>query len=233
MSAQFTADETTPTGDDLDHDRARAGLLAEWEHTASAYPYVTSGMVWEVKRYSLVFDVELPDLEDKDAVRAFVESATVPLCITPGCTRNAAYDSEPPAGGYFSTCDRCGTLPGAGLHAHRHSYSAAQCAANGLDPEHTWTTSYPLHPLVENDEITAWECRKPLPNDGGRCGYVISRADMNAHLAYRRGEAFLCNVANAASFGHGIGPQTNGHEVWAAFKAMRDAWTAAHPYDVR
>jgi hypothetical protein len=161
-----------------------------------------------------------------------VIETTAPQCITPGCTRDAAYDSEPPAGGWFSTCDRCHTLPHIGVHAHRHSYTAAQCAANGYDPAHTWTTSTVLRPIVENDEITAWECRDELPN-GGECGYVISRADADAHLAFRRGEAFLCRTAVSASNGHGIGPQTDGREVWEAFTALRDAWNAAHPADIR
>lgn len=109
---------------------------------------------------------------------------TAPQCITPGCTRDAAYDSEPTTGGYYSTCERCITHSGTGLHAHRHSYTAAQCAANGYDPAHTWETSTVLHPVVENDEIIAWECREPLPNDRGRCGYVISATDVDAHRAH-------------------------------------------------
>jgi hypothetical protein len=32
-------------------------------------------MAWEVRRYGLVWDVDLPDLTDRDAVRAFVELA--------------------------------------------------------------------------------------------------------------------------------------------------------------
>lgn len=168
-----------------------------------------------------------------------------PQCITPGCTRDAAYDSEPPAGGYFSTCDRCYSLSGAGLHAHRHSYTAAQCAANGYDPAHAWTTATTLRPVVENDEIAAWECREPLPNDRGRCGYVITRAEADAHLAHQRGSAFLCRTAVNASNGHGTGPQTDGHdplaaykaqsahEALAAYKALSAAWEATHPLDVR
>jgi hypothetical protein len=160
-------------------------------------------------------------------------TTTAPQCVNTGCTRECTYDSEPPTPGYFSTCDRCGVQPSAGLHAHRHSYSAAQCEANGLDPAHTWTTSTVLRPVVENDEITSWECRESLPGDRGSCGYVISAADMEAHRAHGRGESFLCTVANSANYGHGIGPQTNGHEVWAAFKALRDAYNAAHPVDIR
>jgi hypothetical protein len=161
-----------------------------------------------------------------------------PQCLTPGCTRDAAVDGEAYDNGtgdigYYSTCDRCDTLSGSGLHAHRHSYTAVQCAANGYDPAHTWTTSTTLRPVVENDEIAAWECREPLPNGRGECGYSISRADADAHLAYARGEGFLCRTAVSASNGHGIGPQTNGREVWEAFKAMRAAYNAAHPVDVR
>lgn len=159
---------------------------------------------------------------------------TAPQCITPGCTREATYDSEPPAGGYYSTCGRCNTISGTGLHAHRHGWSVAQLAGDPRrDPAHTWTTSTTLHPIVEADEITAWECTEPLPGDRGRCGYSITRADLEEHAAYRRGESFLGNVASAANYGHGIGPQTDGHEVWAAFKALRDAYNATHPVDVR
>ncbi|MDX3260776.1 hypothetical protein PV336_16265 [Streptomyces sp. MI02-2A] len=75
VAVHFTEHEVTPAGDALDRDRARAGLLAEWEDNSTGYPYVTAGMAWEVKRYALVFDVELPDLDDKEAVRAFVETA--------------------------------------------------------------------------------------------------------------------------------------------------------------
>jgi hypothetical protein len=162
-------------------------------------------------------------------------TTTAPQCLTPGCTRDRAYDSEPPEGGYYSTCERCSMAhhSAAGLHAHRHSYSAAQVAANGYDPEHTWLTSTTLRPVIEGDEITGWACREDLPKGRGRCGYVISRADMDAHQAHRRGESFLCNTAVSASNGHGIGPQTNGAEVWTAFKALRDAYNAAHPIDVR
>jgi hypothetical protein len=32
-------------------------------------------MVWEVKRYALVYGVDLPDLADRDAVRTFVDAA--------------------------------------------------------------------------------------------------------------------------------------------------------------
>jgi hypothetical protein len=161
-------------------------------------------------------------------------TTTAPQCLTPGCTRDRAYDSEPPEGGYYSTCDRCTTLPHTGLHAHRHGWSAAQLKGDPRrDPAHTWVTSTVLRPIVENDEIAAWECRDELPNGRGRCGYVISRADADAHLAYRRGESFLCTVAVSASNGHGIGPQTNGREVWEAFKAMRAAYEATHPTDIR
>jgi hypothetical protein len=75
VSVEFAPDEETPTGEDLDRDNARDGLLAEWDHTGTAYPYVTVGMVWEVKRYALVYGVDLPDLADRDAVRAFVGAA--------------------------------------------------------------------------------------------------------------------------------------------------------------
>jgi hypothetical protein len=122
----------------------------------------------------------------------------------------------------------------AGLHAHRHGYSAAQLKGDPRrDPAHTWVTSTVLRPIIEGDEITGWECREDLPKGRGRCGYMISRADMDAHQAHRRGESFLCNTAVSASNGHGIGPQTNGREVWEAFKALRAAYEAAHPVDVR
>jgi hypothetical protein len=75
VSVEFTPDEETPTGEDLDRDNARDGLLSEWDHTGTAYPYVTVGMVWEVKRYALVYDVAVPNLDDRDAVGAFVAAA--------------------------------------------------------------------------------------------------------------------------------------------------------------
>ncbi|MFF1701248.1 hypothetical protein [Streptomyces sp. NPDC058252] len=75
MSVEFAPDEVTPTGDALDADRARVELLAEWEDNATGYPYVTAGMAWEVKRYALVHEVDVPDLDDKAAVRAFVDAA--------------------------------------------------------------------------------------------------------------------------------------------------------------
>jgi hypothetical protein len=156
----------------------------------------------------------------------YVDNA--PQCINPGCTRDAEYDHP---GGYFSTCDRCYSVSAAGLHAHRHSFTPAQEAANG--GPHSWTTATTLRPIVTGDVITAWECREDLPGGRGRCGYVISREDLDAYHAFRRGEAFLCRTAIGASYGHGIGPQTVGAEVWEAFKALRDAYSAQHPVDVR
>jgi hypothetical protein len=165
-------------------------------------------------------------------IRREWEEVIAPECTTPGCTRDASYDGE--SDGYFSTCDRCHTVSGGGLHAHRHGWSAAQLAGDPRrDPNHTWITSTILRPVVEGDEIVKWECTEPLPDDRGACGYEISRADVEAHHAFRRGEAFLNDKAWAAHFGHGIGPQTNGHEVWNAYTAMRDAWNATHPTDVR
>jgi hypothetical protein len=75
VSVEFAPDEETPTGEDLDRDNARDGLLSEWDHTGAAYPYVTVGMAWEVKRYALVYDVAVPNLDDRDAVGAFVDTA--------------------------------------------------------------------------------------------------------------------------------------------------------------
>jgi hypothetical protein len=159
-----------------------------------------------------------------------------PQCINTGCTRECTYDSEPGfsgEGSYFSTCDRCTTISAAGLHAHIHRYTPIQCAANGWDPNHTWETSTILRPVVQDDEITAWECRDLLPNGRGTCGYSISAADMDAYRAHARGMRFLCDTAVRASNGHGIGRDTNGHEVWKAFTAMRDAYNATHPVDLR
>ncbi|MEU5425945.1 hypothetical protein AB0H73_10090 [Streptomyces olivoreticuli] len=160
-----------------------------------------------------------------------MNTVTAPQCMTPGCERGASQDSE--EGGHFSTCDRCGVsfVSGAGLHAHRHSFSPAQEAAHG--GPHSWVTATTLRPVVEDDEIVRWACREDLPGGRGACGYETSRADMDAYLAYRRGEAFLCSAVHAASSGHGTGPQADGHEMWVAFEAMRNAWTAAHPTDVR
>ncbi|MGW0626152.1 hypothetical protein [Streptomyces sp. NPDC002758] len=75
VTVEFAPDEETPTGEDLDRDNARDGLLSEWDHTGTAYPYVTVGMAWEVKRYALVYDVDVPNLDDRDAVGAFVDAA--------------------------------------------------------------------------------------------------------------------------------------------------------------
>jgi hypothetical protein len=79
--AAFTVHEVLPTGEQLDQERARTALIDEWKHTGSAYPYVTDGMVWEVKRYALAADVALPaDLLDKAAVREFVDAAKKGKC---------------------------------------------------------------------------------------------------------------------------------------------------------
>jgi hypothetical protein len=156
-----------------------------------------------------------------------------PQCITPGCTREAAYDSEPPRGGYFSTCDRCGlsSVSGAGLHAHRHSFTPAQEAANG--GPRSWVTSTTLRPIVEGDDVVAWECPEALPGGRGECDYTISRAEMDEHRAHRRGDRALNDFAWSASNGHQGMTREQGAEVWATYTAMRDAWTAAHPADIR
>jgi hypothetical protein len=75
----------TPEGTNLSammdarNDKARtlADMVAEWDDSRH-YPHVTAGMDFVVKRYCLSNDVELPDLDDKEAVRLFVENANTP-----------------------------------------------------------------------------------------------------------------------------------------------------------
>lgn len=154
-----------------------------------------------------------------------------PQCITPGCTRDAEYDGE--SGGHFSACGRCGlsAVSSAGLHAHRHSFTPAQEAANG--GPRSWTTATTLRPIVEGDEITAWECAHPLPGGRGECDYTVSREDMDAHRAHAQGDHALNTFAWSASHGHQHMTGEQGAQVWAAYKAMRDAFNAARVIDVR
>jgi hypothetical protein len=151
-------------------DTAREEMRAAWEH-GKGWPYVSEDVAHAVDVFSSMADVDMPDLDDRDAVRAFVEehTTTTPQCATPGCTRDAAYDGERPAGGYFANCERCSSISGTGLHAHRRT--------------DTWTTSTTLHPIVSDDVITGYECRTPLPGDRGECGFKISRADVEAYRA--------------------------------------------------
>jgi hypothetical protein len=159
----------------------------------------------------------------------YVDNA--PQCITPGCTRDAEYDGE--SGGHFSACGRCGlsVQSGSGLHAHRHHFTPAQEAANG--GPRSWVTATTLHPVVQGDEVTAWECREPLPNGRGGCDFTISREEIDARAAHRQGDHALNEFAWSASNGHQGMTREQGAQVWATYKALRDAYSAQHPADVR
>jgi hypothetical protein len=161
-----------------------------------------------------------------------------PQCATPGCTRDAAFDGEAYDGGtgegsYYSNCERCSMAyqSSAGLHAHRHSYSAAQCEANGYDPAHTWWTATTLRPVIEGDKITGWECRESLPRDRGACGYVITAEDMAAYNAHRQEDMRLTRAAY-----NGASNPANAErikEARATLETFRADWKAAHPEDIR
>jgi hypothetical protein len=109
--------------------------------------------------------------------------AGAPQCITPGCVRDAQWDSEGAVwdrqgnargGSYFSACERCGlAAPGYRGHAHVHRFTPAQAAANG--GELSWPTSASMGLVVERDVIVGYRCVKSLPYpapEGTPCGHV-------------------------------------------------------------
>lgn len=105
---------------------------------------------------------------------------TAPQCSTPGCTRPCTFDSEPPVTetSYYSTCDRCGTVSSSAVgHAHEHSFTEAQAAANG--GPRTWRTATLLRPVVENDMIVAWRCSEPT-EAGYPCRFAVTADELNA-----------------------------------------------------
>lgn len=107
-----------------------------------------------------------------------------PQCITPGCVRDAQWDSEGAlwhtdgritGGSYFSTCERCGLAhPGYRGHSHVRHLTPAQRAANP-NAAPSWPTSAPMGLVVENDITTGYRCTAPLPHpapEGTECGHV-------------------------------------------------------------
>lgn len=170
-----------------------------------------------------------------------IRDTTVPVCITPGCKRTPSMDYEP--GGppsYYSHCDRCSgayvSYPG--LHAHRHRYTAVQCAANGYDPAHSWLTSTSLRPVVENDEIVRYVCTERLPTgdplaDGPRCPYEITPDDLAIFMEWRAADSRLCRLTITATSPHYKGDRMElATEIRRAYEAARTAHRKAFPIDV-
>ena len=105
-----------------------------------------------------------------------------PICRTPGCLRDAGFDSEGAwwdaggtmrGGSWYSHCDRCSRHHGYRLHAHRHTLTPEQAAANG--GPRSWLTSASMGPVVEGDTVTGYRCTEPLPYphpQGTACGYT-------------------------------------------------------------
>jgi hypothetical protein len=156
---------------------------------------------------------------------------TIPQCVITGCEREPSWDSEPPSPGYFSTCDRCSSayVSSVTLHAHRHRYTALQCAANGFDPNHTWLTTTTLVPEVENDEIIRYVCREPLPG-GDPCPYSITAEALDIHMKWRHAEHMLCDLIIRSN---GCKPPEDAtHLIWQAYNEARAARALAFPVDV-
>lgn len=170
-----------------------------------------------------------------------VRDTTIPRCLTPGCTRTPPMDYEPPGEpGYYSHCDRCSGAYAShpGLHAHRHRYTAVQCAANGYDPAHSWLTSTSLRPVVENDEIVKYVCAERLPTGdpharGPECPYEISPEDLAVFMEWRAADSLLCHLTILAQSPHYKGDRMElAHEIRAAYVAARIARNKAFPVDV-
>ncbi|MGY5634177.1 hypothetical protein ACW7N6_38195 [Streptomyces sp. UC1A3] len=52
-----------------------ADMIAEWDENARHYPFVTDGIASEVTAHAHITGAPLPDLDDKNAVREYVENA--------------------------------------------------------------------------------------------------------------------------------------------------------------
>lgn len=164
-----------------------------------------------------------------------------PVCWTTGCERTPSMDWEPPGEpSYNSHCDRCAGkyVSHPGLHAHRHRYTAVQCAANGYDPAHSWLTSTSLRPVVENDEITKYVCAERLPTgdplaDGPACPYEISADDLAIFMEWRRADSLMCDLTMTATSAHYKGDRMAlAKQIRKAYTDARTAHGRAFPIDV-
>jgi hypothetical protein len=91
-------------------------------------------------------------------------------CHTPGCARDASYDSEPGAGGYFSDCERCSNYVGHRGHVHAHGYWPEYIAAHpGTRTDAYMRTSEIMRPLVKDDAVIGYRCGDYM------CGYTLTQ----------------------------------------------------------
>lgn len=92
-------------------------------------------------------------------------------CHEQGCTRDASYDSEPGAGGYFSTCERCASYVGHRGHVHAHGYWPEYIAAHPRTRTDAFMrTSEIMRPIITNDVVAGYRCADHM------CGYTITQA---------------------------------------------------------
>jgi hypothetical protein len=52
-----------------------ADMISEWDENARHYPFVTDGIAAEVTAYAHIVGTNVPDLDNKSAVREFIENA--------------------------------------------------------------------------------------------------------------------------------------------------------------
>lgn len=79
--------------------------------------------------------------------------------MCPDCKiRECDQDSEPPGGGYFSTCVTCSNLGGYRAHTHAEYPTQAQVQAGVYREGHTWRTSQTMRPLWEDGRHVGFRC---------------------------------------------------------------------------